>query len=102
MDVGGRLNRASSWRDAGRFAAVRDVASLISPLLTSLVTHVRCQGRHTPLEEDIPCKSFWRLKFIRKDFGKSQTVGDESLTNTRRWRISAGFTAAAATWSAVA
>ena len=36
-----QANRTSSWLGAGRFAAVRDVASLISSLLTSLTFNAR-------------------------------------------------------------
>jgi len=34
--------------------------------------------------EDFQPKSFWRLKFVRKELGKSQTVSDKSLTDIRR------------------
>jgi len=40
--------------------------------------------------EHIQRKSFWQLKFVRKEFEGSQTVADKSLTDVRRWRISVG------------
>jgi hypothetical protein len=73
MDVRGRLNRASSWLGAGRFVAVRDVASLIesSPHFFGLQRRWDTKEVLFTQRENIQCKSFWRLNFVSKERSES-------------------------------
>jgi len=86
MDVVGTLNRASSPRGIERFVAVRDVASLMNPILTSVVFSAGGipKGAQLSRREHIQRKSFWQFKFVRKELVGSQTVADKSLTDVRR------------------
>src|SRR5260221_8271713 len=94
MDAGG-LNRASFWLGVARFMLVRDVASLMksSPHFFGLSGRRDTKDVRFTRRENIQWKSLWRLKFLRKQLGKSRTVPDKSLTDVRLRRVSVGSTA---------